>query len=1021
MKRNHLNLVVLMVLPLVISVAVSAKGPEPQIPHAVGQGSAVEKSTSGVYIVLMNRPPVITYDGGQDGFAPTKPAQGGKINPTSVHVQHYQQHLETTHNISLQAAGASVDNKIYDYTFVLNGYAAILSDDQAVQIAGQAGVLSVKPDERRFLETDNSPDFLGLTGRSGPWAKGFDGKGVVVGVIDSGIWPEHPSFADDGTYPAPPVTLEDLPGRPSCDFGNMVHNPHDEPFLCNNKLIGAREFLDTYKRITGLDPDEYDSARDDDGHGTHTASTAAGNGEVEARIFGIPRGTVSGIAPRAHIVAYKGLGKLGGFASDLAAAIDRAVADGVDVINYSIGGGASLLGADDLAYLLAADAGVFVATSAGNSGPDPATIGGPASVPWITSVGASTHDRAFVSDITLRGPGQSPTGLWGQSVTEGIDRFNLIDAEGIADSAEDTSGMCLNPFPADTFQPNQAVLCNQYDFGVARPQRVANVQAGGGGAVIFHNSAIVNITPTDNHVLPTVHVLHEVGNSLKAYLVAHPGQVTVSFTQSETTFADADPRVVPNMMTSFSSRGPDPVALDLIKPDVTAPGFSILAGASPIHTGSAAQDQLFQAIMGTSMSSPHVAGAFALLKQAHPEWSAATAKSALMTTAYQEVRKHDGITPADPFDMGAGHITLDKVTKGSAFQPGLAYDAGLVEYLGFLCDAAPETFGDADAICRRLASASIPTDASDLNLASIGVADLAGAQTVQRTVTSLAQEEHQRTYHVSVEAPPSFDVTVSPTTFTLKRGQSATYYVTITNTGSAIFGQWVFGALSWNDTAGRYQVYSPIAVRAIALQAPAIVSGAGTAGAASFAVQFGYTGNYAAVPHGMVPAVIISDNVVQDPDQNFDPNDGNSTAHAFDLTDAVFARFALPPGSTEPGADLDMYVFDPDNVLVGSSTQADTDEVVEVSLPMDGTYTVYIHGWLTPDGDSDYDMESWVVPAAARSLSVDAAPPAAVSSTVGTIDVSWAGLSSGTVYLGAVSHNRDTQVLGLTVVRVDTN
>ena len=248
----------------------------------------------------------------------------------------------------------------------------------------------------------------------------------MVGVIDTGIWPEHPSFADDGSYPAPDIPPLDATNYATCDFGNTAQNVHDAPFTCNNKLIGARQTMDTYRALIGADPDEFDSARDDDGHGTHTASTAAGNADVAATLMGTPRGNVSGIAPRAQIIAYKALGNLGGFTSDLASSIDQAVADGVDVINYSIGGGPSLAGADDIAFLFAADAGVFVATSAGNSGPGAGTIGGPATIPWVTSVGASTQSRFFSGEVRL-GKGGTVTGA---SITGGTGGFlPLVDAE----------------------------------------------------------------------------------------------------------------------------------------------------------------------------------------------------------------------------------------------------------------------------------------------------------------------------------------------------------------------------------------------------------------------------------------------------------------------------------------------------------------------------------------------------------------------------------------------------------------
>ncbi len=990
-----------------------------------------KRTDSSVYFVLMAQDPAVKYKGDVQGLTATKPQRGKKIDARSADVKKYRKFLKSKHDAALNSAGVDSHKKIHDYTVALNGFAALLSPAQVTALKKQPGIVAVRPDVIRYKATDNSATFLGLTDCGGAWVKGITGEDVIIGVIDTGIWPEHPSFADDGSYPELPVDLDDSVRNP-CDFGNMDQNPGDVPFDCNNKLMGARQVLETYRALVEISPGEFDSARDDDGHGTHTASTAGGNNDVEASILGLPRGLVSGIAPRARIIAYKGLGALGGFGSDLAAAIDQAVADGVDVINYSVGGGASLTGADDLAFLFAADAGVFVATSAGNSGPEPGTIGGPASVPWLTSVGASTQDRAFISEITLSGPGGSnpPINVWGGSVTSGIENHNLVDAEGIMDSEDDTSGLCLNPFPPGTFEADDAILCNQYDFGTARTERVANVAAGGGGAVIFHNSAGVSMTPTDNHPLPTVHMLNEVGNPLKSYLVENPGEVTVSFTSSEATYSDDDLRVIPNVMASFSSRGLNPVASDIIKPDVTAPGINILAGASPMHVGSAVQGELFQSIMGTSMSSPEVAGLFALLKQAHPEWSPAVAKSALMTTAHQNVLKDDGITPADPFDMGAGHVNvrgrkfsnhgrdIKKMKKGSAFEPGLAYDAGLFEYYGFLCDEEPEIFSDPEGTCGYLQSSGIPVEAHNLNLPSIGVANLAGSQTVNRTVTSVTKEKGWRNYKVSVEAPPGFEVTVTPSKFWLKKGQTATYSVTITNIDAPI-GEWFFGSLTWKNKK-RYNIYSPIAVRASLFRAPDEITGFGIDGSESFDVSFGYSGAYTAAAHGLVPATVTSDNVLQDPDQVFDPDDGYSNEHQFTLTGAAFFRIAIPPEATEEDADLDIFVFDPTGTLVAASTNGGTDELVDIVEPMDGTWSVYVHGWATPGGDSDYDMYNWVLSSTpGGNLIIDTAPASATLGLTEPISVSWTGANDNEWHLGAVSHGGDTGLMGLTIIDID--
>lgn len=1007
MRRRWMALAILIILLAGATAPAAQAAPAQQAPPVA--------SKSGVYIAIMELQPVIAYGGGIQGMEPTKPGKGGKVNPNSAHVKKYEALLEQQQNAAAAAVGINPADKLHSYTFALNGFAAKMTPAQAEALAAQPGVAVVLPDELRQPMTDASPAFLGLTAAGGAYARGITGENVVVGIIDTGIWPEHPSFADNGSYA--PLALPN--GPIPCEFGNTAHHPADAPFTCNNKLLGARQMLATYRAVLGAEAHEFDSARDDDGHGTHTASTAAGNAGIQAQIFGVPRGTVSGIAPRARVIAYKGLGELGGFTSDLAAAIDQAVTDGVDVINYSIGSSSFAIGADDLAFLFAADAGVFVATSAGNSGPGASTIGSPAAVPWLTSVGASTHNRGFISDITVSGPGTPPSGVWGQSVTDNapVQNYRLVDAASVGGGA---NPRCLSAFAPGTFQATDAVLCNAYNFGVARTTLVRNVLVGGGGAVILHNSPVVNITPTDNHVLPTVHVLADVGQPLKDYIAANPGAVTVTFSPSAARYEEQDARVRANVMTSFSSRGPNGLSPDIIKPDVTAPGFSILAGASPVHSNTAAQGQLFQAIMGTSMSSPHVAGIFALVKQARPDWSPAMAKSALMTTAYQDVLNHDFQTPANPFAMGAGHVNPGgKANKGSLFEPGLVYDAGFNDYLGFLCDASPNVFANPAASCAALAGAGIATQAVNLNLASIAVSNLPGSVTVRRTVTSVASDNGWREYSVSAQAPDGYSVTVDPPTLRLKRGDRATFSVTITNV-SAPAGEWRFGSLTWRDKTGHFDVRSPIAVRGSLFQAPEAISGSGESGTASFDVRFGYTGAYSAAAHGLVAATVTSDNVQQDPDQNFSPGDGFSNAHTFNLSGAAFFRIRMPPEATEADADLDIFVFNPGGQLVASSTNGGTDEQIDIANPADGTWTVFVHGWQAPGGDSDYDMYSWAISATpGGNLSIVSAPTSATVGTVETINLSWSGATVGQWHLGAVSHTGPSGLMGLTLVEVD--
>ena len=364
-----------------------------------------------------------------------------------------------------------------------------------------------------MLDTDRSPQFIGADviwrALAANPSLGDGGQGVIVGVIDTGIWPEHPSFADDGSYPPPP---------PRWHGGCELPNDGSAPIVCNNKLIGARESLETYKAMIGLDPGEFDSARDNDGHGTHTASTAAGNAGVAATIFGQPRGTISGIAPRAYVAAYKGLGNSGGFGADLLAAIDQAVADGVDVINYSIGGLTAAdpyTNVDSLAFLDAYRAGVFVAVSAGNSGPDAGTIGAPGNAPWVASVAASTTDRQFVSQLKLRA-GADTLSVSGASITAGVSGAPVVDAASLNDAT------CESALPSTV--SGTIVLCMR--GGNGRVDKSANVKAGGGAGMVLYNTTQRDLE-TDNHWVPTIHVDGGTGAQVLAFTSAHSNTVVL--------------------------------------------------------------------------------------------------------------------------------------------------------------------------------------------------------------------------------------------------------------------------------------------------------------------------------------------------------------------------------------------------------------------------------------------------------------------------------------------------------------
>ena len=670
-------------------------------------------------IVELEDAPLASYDGGISGLAATslKATNATKINAQSPESQDYLNYLVRKQD-SFENDAKSVMTKaqiVHRYKAVINGVSMVVRADQVDSIASMAGVKNIYLDELVQLDTDRSPQFIGATHfwrELGGREKA--GEGVVVGILDTGIWPEHPSFADPdplgNAYPAPPKGT----GGYGCGFGSEV--PGDAPFACNNKLIGAYRFMDTYELFgPPLLPGEFGSARDDDGHGTHTGSTAAGNGGVKTTLLGIPRGTISGIAPRAHVIGYKVCGDSGCYASDSAAAVDQAILDGVDVINFSIGGGGDPYNStSELAFLRAYEAGVFVAASAGNSGPGADTVAHRG--PWVTTVGASTTDRHFLSEVLLTADNGDTLALVGATVTHGVNAPLPVEFAG-------ADGQCTATMPAVT--AGSLVICDRGGF--ARVTKSFNAMNAGAGAMILRNLVPQGLN-TDNHYIPSIHLDAAEGQTLQQFMDTHTG-VTATFP------AGAAEHVQGDVMAAFSSRGGPGQTLGVSKPDVTAPGVQILAGNTPLGAnqgpgGSGPFGELFQAIQGTSMSSPQVAGAAALIKALHPDWTPGQIKSALMTTAKTfRVYKEDGTTLADPFDYGSGRIELRK-----AGDPGITIS---------------DTGANFVALEHELWNANYP---------SIYVPNMPGVITVQRTLHS--ELEHTRNWRLRVHTGPNLAVEV---------------------------------------------------------------------------------------------------------------------------------------------------------------------------------------------------------------------------------------------------------------------
>lgn len=981
MKRTIFStLTILMVL--VIAAAAALPAPALAAPEAP---QSQKVASNGVYIVQMADMPVVAYKGGVNGLKATAPKAGQKVDPFSAEVVAYVGYLKGKHDDALGKVGGA--KKLYDYNFSFNGFAAKLTAAQAAKMESLAGVLSVSADEMRYADTASTPTMLGLNAAGGIWEKlggvGNAGEGVIVGIIDTGIWPENPSFTDrtglngNGTKDGK-LAFRQIPGW----HGKCTPGEEFTASMCNQKLIGAQWFNEGMGGDAGVNanlPWEFTSARDFNGHGSHTASTAAGNNGVVVNNAMSAWGPISGMAPHARIAVYKALwtqadGRGSGASIDLVAAIDQAVADGVDVINYSISGSlTSFRDPVEIAFMYAANAGVFVAASAGNNGPATSTVAH--NSPWLTTVAAGTHNRNFDAKVTL-GNGVSYTGSSVNSTGAGPAPFIDSEAAGLAGAdpiavrlcfaAVDNSGVAVLD-PAKV--AGKIVLC---DRGTnARVNKSLAVAEAGGIGVILANTS-TNSLNGDFHTIPTVHVAHTARAAIKAY-AATTGATAQIFPSY------AAPVAAP-FTASFSSRGPQLASADLLKPDLIAPGQDILAAVAPPGNGGAD----FALYSGTSMSSPHVAGLAALFKQLKPGWSPMMIKSALMTTA-TDIKDGPNTHPLVIFRQGAGHVA-----PNTAMDPGLVFDSNMLDWIGFLCG----TQLPADYCTTR----GIPVIApSNFNSASIAISALGGSRTVTRTVTNVGAKG---TYSVAVTGLAGFNVSVSPSTFTLNPGQSQKLDITITRTTAAL-NAYTGGYLTWSD--GTHNVRIPVVAQPVALAAPVQVSG-------NYNVVFGYTGPFTATARGLVPATTFADSI----------STGQQLTYQVTVpAGATYARFSLFDANTTPGSDLDLVVYGPTNAVVGSSGGGTSAEEVNLLNPVAGTYTVLVDGYATADPSSTFTLFTWVLGSTAAGNMTVTAPATATLGGTGTITLAFSGLTAKTKYLGSVVYGGATGMPNPTIVRVD--
>ncbi|RDY10975.1 hypothetical protein CR513_04422, partial [Mucuna pruriens] len=631
-----------------------------------------------------------------------------------------------------------------------NGFVARLTEEEAETMRGMDGVVSVIPNRIHKLQTSRSWDFIGFPENVKRTSTESD---IIVGIIDSGIWPNSSSFNDGGFGPPPQKW------KGSC-----------QNFTCNNKIVGAKYF----RYRSNFAEEDIISPLDTDGHGTHCASIAGGNAVKSASVFGFASGTARGGVPLARIAVYKVCWTYGCNDADILAAFDAAIEDGVDILSISVG--PSLVIHDEyfrdiiaIGAFHAMANGILTSKSADNLGPDPYSMSNTA--PWLLSVAATTIDRKFFTNVQL-GNGMifQPTSV----VDMIVPNQDSLDAALVK---------------------GKIVLCDADDYPY--PTTVGFV-SGASGVIIRSNIPLVQ---ADIYALPAVRISQNDGTLVYSYLKSTSNPTATIFKSYEGKDSLA-PCVAP-----FSSRGPNKITPDLLKPDLAAPGVDILAAWSPNSpiSGVEGDNRIsnYNILSGTSMACPHVTAAAAYVKSFHPNWSPAVIKSALMTTA---TSMSCALNEDAEFAYGAGQINPIQ-----AINPGLVYDAGEIDYVKFLCGQGYDT----QYLQRITGDSSSCTQANngtvwDLNLPSFALSTTRSSYTnvtFSRTVTNVGSVTSSYKATITTQSS-SLNIQVVPNVlFFSSLGQKKSFTLKIEGTINADI---VSSSLVWDD--GTFQVRSPIVV-----------------------------------------------------------------------------------------------------------------------------------------------------------------------------------------------------------------
>jgi len=921
MIKPAMTLVSLLIIP--ISFVVCAKS------NISGNSLNKKPTAKRTYIVQLIDEPLTTYQGGIEGLNATKLSQNNKKSISSNKIKidvnsksslAYKQYLHNKHQASLNSISQIINRKVkpkHRYHMVLNGFAISTTAYEASIIATLPEVESIQIAQKLYAQTDRGPLLIQAPSAWNGTATGISaqGEGILVGVIDTGIRHDHASFAEispsDGYVHINP-------------FGNGVFVGYctTTPSFCNNKLVGAYNYVDD-----ATDPE------DENEHGTHVASTAVGN----TLTFDLGSGNgfnLTGVAPRANIIAYKIAGSSGTDDNGSSvAAIDQAVINGVDVINYSFGSEAfdPWISAIARAFRNAREAGVIVVTSAANAGPNPGTIGSPADAPWITSVSASTHDRGefpakSMSDM-VGGITTPPSSISGRSITGEI-TADIVYA-GNFSNGDTNPEQCLTPFPAGTFS-GQIVVCDRGD--IARVQKAKNVAAGGAGGYVLANiQGGASFLADDIYVIPGIHIIANDGDNLKTWLsTGDSHSATINGTDGVVGVNSTNADII----AGFSSRGPNPSTGGVLKPSVSSPGVNIFAAAI------GEIDYTFK--QGTSMSSPHVAGASALIRQLKPNWTVGQVHSALVSTATTSLMKEDGVTAADPFDIGGGRIDIAR-----ALNTGLLVDETIANFTA----ANPSNGGDPKTL-------NLPSMANErCNITC------SWSRVVTASVTG--------TWTASYVTDSGLVLAVSPNNFSLNENQAQTLSITADVVG--VDGQWLFGRLILTpDDNAISTSHFPAAVKVVNSTLPSQISieTQRNSGQYIFSNVTSLATSSLEAKAYLAETTPVQKSLEVDSDNGsaFDDLDDGVSIELINVTSGSQLIYASTFNSS--AEDLDLFVgFDANNdgrvqesELLESSTSPNADEQVLIRQPRTGTYWVLVQNWSGAEtGEDTYTSVAGVV------------------------------------------------------------